>query len=240
MLEETKNFYKKTKLRTNIEELDNSKVPVTFVKVFHKNYPRFESIKLPRAQKGNLDKLFDLRESRRLFSKKPLSLKNLSLILSSCRIIDFGREPERRTYPSGGGRFPVEIYILSYNVENLNEGAYHYNFKNNLLEVLLKQKFEDKRKLTSPYLENVAASIFLTSVMSRAEVKYGLRAYPYSYLEAGHIGQNIQLKCTEFGIGSCPVSGFIDDEVIKILDLTDGEIPIYSVSVGNINERNKD
>lgn len=234
MLEETKNFYKKTKLRKNIEELDDSKVPITFVKVFHKNYPRFESIRLPKAQRGNLDNLFDLRESKRIFFEEPLSLENLSSILSSCRIIDFRREPERRTYPSGGGRFPIELYVLSYNVNSLDEGAYHYNFKNNSLEVLLKQKFKDKRKLTSPYLENVAASIFLTSVMSRAEVKYGLRSYFYSYLEAGHIGQNIQLKCTEVGIGSCPVSGFIDDEIIKILDLTDGEIPIYSVSVGNI------
>ena len=71
-------------------------------------------------------------------------------------------------------------------------------------------------------------------------IKYGLRSYPYSLIESGHMGQNIQLTATELDIGSCPVSGFVDDEVIKILDLTEGEIPIYSISIGNIDEKNKD
>ena len=46
------------------------------------------------------------------------------------------------------------------------------------------------------------------------------------------MGQNIILKCAEIGIGVCPVSGFIDDTIIKILDLTENEIPIYSLSFG--------
>ena len=48
------------------------------------------------------------------------------------------------------------------------------------------------------------------------------------------MGQNIQLAATEIGIGSCPVSGFLDDTVKKIFDLTDDEIPIYSISIGKI------
>ncbi|MFC1682114.1 nitroreductase family protein [Nanoarchaeota archaeon] len=72
--------------------------------------------------------------------------------------------------------------------------------------------------------------------MARSKVKYGLRAYPYSLIEAGHMGQNIQLAASEIGIGSCPVSGFIDDTVKKILDLTDDEIPVYSISVGKVKK----
>jgi len=63
-------------------------------------------------------------------------------------------------------------------------------------------------------------------------VKYGLRAYPYSLIEAGHMGQNIHLTCAELGIGSCPVSGFVDNTLSKILGLTEEEIPIYSISLG--------
>ena len=48
------------------------------------------------------------------------------------------------------------------------------------------------------------------------------------------MGQNLQLSASETGIGSCPVSGFIDDTVKKILDLTDDEIPIYSISIGKV------
>lgn len=50
------------------------------------------------------------------------------------------------------------------------------------------------------------------------------------------MGQNIQLVASEIGIGSCPVSGFVDDTVKKILDLTDDEIPIYSISIGKIKK----
>lgn len=51
------------------------------------------------------------------------------------------------------------------------------------------------------------------------------------------MGQNIQLAASEIGIGSCPVNGFIDDTVKKILDLTDDEIPIYSISIGKIKRK---
>lgn len=88
------------------------------------------------------------------------------------------------------------------------------------------------KELISPYLENPAGTIVFTSVISRSEIKYGYRAYPYSLIEAGHMGQNILLAATEIGIGACPVSGFVDDTVIKILDLTEGEIPIYTISIG--------
>ncbi|PJC45591.1 hypothetical protein CO037_00750, partial [Candidatus Pacearchaeota archaeon CG_4_9_14_0_2_um_filter_30_8] len=68
--------------------------------------------------------------------------------------------------------------------------------------------------------------------------KYGLRAYPYSLIEAGHIGQNILLASSEIAIGACPVSGFVDKKVKEILDLIENEIPIYSISLGNIRKDN--
>jgi nitroreductase len=50
------------------------------------------------------------------------------------------------------------------------------------------------------------------------------------------MGQNIQLASSEIGIGSCPVSGFVDDNIKKILDLTNDEILIYSISIGKIKK----
>ena len=46
------------------------------------------------------------------------------------------------------------------------------------------------------------------------------------------MGQNIQLTATELDIGTCSVSGFVDDTVINLLDLSENEIPIYSISLG--------
>ena len=235
MLKETKNFYKKIKLYPDLDGVVEEDFDITHIEVFRKLYPRLPSIKLPEVnrEESEFETLLDYRESRRNFSDSPISLTDLSKIIGSCRIVDQQRKPERRTYPSGGARFSVELYVVAYNVEDLDSGAYHYNMKEKTLELLLKEDLKkQRRELISPYLENPAATIIFTSVIARSEVKYGLRAYPYSLIEAGHMGQNIQLAAFEIGIGSCPVSGFVDDNVKKIFDLTDDEIPLYSISIG--------
>jgi len=240
MFKEIKNFYRKTKLHKKDLEAPEGTPNITHIEVFRKSYSRLPSIKLPEVEKeeSQFESLIDYRESQRIFSDSPLSFSEFSKILGSCRIVDQERKPERRTYPSGGARFPVEIYTVSYNVEGLDHGAYHYNMQDKSLELLLGQNLNNKRReLISPYLENPAATIIFTSVLARSEVKYGLRAYPYSLIEVGHMGQNIQLSATEIGIGSCPVSGFLDDTVKSVLDLTDDEIPIYSISIGKIKRR---
>jgi SagB-type dehydrogenase family enzyme len=240
MLKKIKNFYRLTELKKDFEDSGDENLPITFIKVFHKEYPRLPKIKLPKIDRedSEFETLLQYRESNRNFSHKPLSLEEISKIVGSCRIVDNAREPEKRTYPSGGARFPVELYLISYNIEGLEQGAYHYNMKCNSLEQLWKKDLKSvRRELISPYLENPAASIFFTSCISRSEVKYGLRAYPYSLIEAGHMGQNIQLASREIGIGSCPVSGFVDATIKYILDLTENEIPIYSISLGHISKK---
>jgi SagB-type dehydrogenase family enzyme len=237
MFKEIKKFYEKIKLYPNPNETIEDLTNITHIEVFRKSYPRLPKVNLPKNSEldSEFETLLDYRESYREFTNSPLSFLELSKILRSCRIVDPTRKPERRTYPSGGARFPVELYVVSYNVEKLEEGAYHYNMKENNLELLVKKDMKKhRRELISPYLENPAATIFFTSVIARSEVKYGLRAYPYSLIEAGHMGQNIQLSASEIGIGSCPVSGFIDDTIKKILDLTNDEIPIYSISIGKV------
>ena len=47
------------------------------------------------------------------------------------------------------------------------------------------------------------------------------------------MGQNIHFVCIELGLGSCSVSGFVNDSIVEILDLTENEIPIYVICVGN-------
>lgn len=234
MLDDIKIFYTKTENKESLED-QGGPVPITYTHVFRKEYPRLPAIELPqiRNEESQLELLLETRKSTRVFSDKPITLDELSPILGSCRIVDGNRDPERRTYPSGGARFPVELYVVSFNVDDLPAGAYHYNMKRGILETLWQKDLQlQRRELISPYLDNPAATLIFTSVIARSEVKYGLRAYPYSLIEAGHMGQNIHLKCAELGIGSCSVSGFVDDRAKEILDLTDEEIPIYTISLG--------
>ena len=233
MLEETKKFYELNKVK-EIVEASSKEIPITWTHIFHKEYPRMPSLPLIKSkEESELEALFELRESSRIFSEEPIKYGDLSKILLSCRIVNKNRGPEKRTYPSAGARFPVEQYIISFNIDGLEKGAYHYNLERERLELLLKKDLcNSKRDLISPYLENPAGTVVFTSVISRSEVKYGHKAYQFSFIEAGHMGQNILLAATQLGLGVCPVSGFIDSSIKEILDLTDDEIPLYTISFG--------
>lgn len=231
-------FYRGVKLKNTIKlDTKSDEEPnVTYTHVFHKEYPRFRAVQLTNvAMDDEYDRLLAGRHSERDFSRSPITLDELSKILFSCRIVDTQREPERRTYPSAGARFPVEIYPIVFNVDNLARGAYHYNMPRHKLEVLLEQDLRDREtEIVSPFLSNTAAALVLTAVLARSEIKYGNKAYPYSLIEAGHIGQNIQLACAKYDIGCCSIGGFVNDTVSEILDLTEDEIPIYVLGIGKI------
>lgn len=236
MKKEIKQFYKLTKNnRIKSEEIDP---PISFIHIFHKEYPRLESIDLPNVRRlQHLDSLFEKRRSTRDFDKKPLTLRQVAEVLHSCRIVQRGNEFERRTYPSAGARFPIEIYLVSFNVKNVAPGAYHFNSLNNSLELLLNNDLTGfSGEIVSTFIKNPSLAIIMTSVIPRAEIKYSYKAYPFSLIEAGHIGQNIYLACAERDIGCCAIGGYVDDRISKTLDLTEDEIPIYSFALGNIRK----
>ncbi len=120
-------------------------------------------------------------------------------------------------------------------VENLSQRYPQSDIETclNSLELLWKT---DLRKISglivSPFVSNPSAAIVLTSVMARSEVKYGAKAFPFSLIEAGHMGQNLTLAATGLNIGSCPIGGFVNETLSEVLDLTDDEIPLYVISLG--------
>lgn len=244
MLKKIKEFHKLTKNKKSSFELENEskEVPVSFTHIYHKEYPRLPSKPLACNNNSNreLNKLLSLRKSTREFSERSLNLEQLSLVLESCKIISIDGEFERRTYPSAGARFPIEIYPVVFNMDGIERGVYHYNALRSSLETLW---ITDLRKQTSdivsPYVKNPSAAFVMTSVIARSEIKYFYKSYPFSMLEAGHIGQNMYLACANVGIGCCAIGGFIDDELRKILDITEGEIPIYVIAIGNINDEER-
>ncbi|MBI2499446.1 SagB/ThcOx family dehydrogenase [Candidatus Woesearchaeota archaeon] len=237
MLREIKEFYEKTKLREQEVIATEQELPVTFVHIFHKKYPRFPSIQLPMCGDGQLEILLSKRRSVREFSGKPINFQQVSYTLHSCGIVSSNGNFERRTYPSAGARFPIEIYLISFNVDGLKQGAYHYDVLDHVLEILWEQDLNpSQHEIVSSPVKNSSAAIVLTSVIARTEVKYGHKAYPFSLLEAGHIGQNIQLACADHGIGCCPVGGFVNDKITKILDLTADEIPLYVLALGSLSK----
>jgi len=208
----------------------------------YKIYPNSKKIKLNKpniSTKIVLEEILMKRKSIRDFSKKPISIQDLSYLLWASTGIqrkEYGYE--FRTAPSAGALYPIETYLVINNVENVPQGVYHYLIKEHALEELRLGDFRVNiaKAALDQYMCSTAAVVFIwTAIFNRSKCKYGERAYRYIYLDAGHIAQNLALASTSLDLGCCPIAALYDDEVNRIISV-DGvkESVIYMSIVGNI------
>ncbi len=208
--------------------------------VSFKEYPRSPKILLPKPPLPKIDMMEAIlkRRTERDFSGKPIDAKTLGALLfwSAGLIHGADRKPEekfRRAYPSGGVRYPVEIYAVIFNGQGIESGAYHYNFKNHALENLFWASAENiKEALTYDFSKKAAALILLSFIGERALNKYGSLGYKLGLLEGGHIGQNIYLIGAALGLGVLAIGGMDYEAVHKELDLSDDETVFYQLAFG--------
>lgn len=219
---------------------DATKWPPEWSTIYYKTYPRFKKIILPAARpSADFFGLIHSRKTDRNFRKQALTLEKLSTLLKySCGIAsERGGSDLRRAHPSGGARFPLEIYPIIFNdFEGVPAGVYHYNVKEHALDTLLQRPFSkhDIAQLaTYPWVQNSSALIVITSVFWRSQMKYGERGYRYILLEAGHIGQNIYLSSMALYLKCSGLGGTYDSNIESLLHI-DGidESLVYALVVG--------
>ncbi|RLE75209.1 MAG: nitroreductase [Thermoprotei archaeon] len=236
-------FYEKTKLK---KCLKGKKTP-TESKILYKSYPRFKQIRLPtkiKTSELSFENILLNRRSVRDFTGAFISLEELSYILYFSAGISVKGEDWNealRMYPSAGARYPLELYIIGLRVKNLHPGLYHYNVKRHSLERLFvskKQRIIDETVricCNQEFVKRCSVVFIITSIFGRTTLKYGERGYRYVLIEAGHLAQNIYLTATAIRLGCCGIGGFLDDEVVALLDLERvEERPIYLLAVGKV------
>ncbi len=218
---------------------DTSLWPPEWTTTYYKTYD-LQKIMLPGAT-PHAD-LFDTirnRSSGRAYSSKPLSLSQMSTLLKySCGIVsDSEATHKRRAQPSGGARYPIEVYaIVFHGSVELPAGMYHYNVKEHALDVLHEKKFTPEERaeiVTYPFAQKASCLIVMTAVFYRNQMKYGERGYRYIMLEAGHIGQNIYLVSEALDLQCCGLGGTRDEHIEKLIGV-DGaaESVLYGIVVG--------
>ena len=184
-----------------------------------------------------LDVVIKNRRSIRNFSKKALTLEQLSYLLwASTGIQQKEHGFEFRTAPSAGALYPIETYIVINNVKNIAKGVYHYNIKNHCLEEIKTGDFRTdiaEAALNQQMCYHAAVVFVLAAIFNRSKCKYRERAYRYIYLDAGHIAENLALSATSLQLGSCQIAALFDDEVNELISI-DGknESTIYMSVVG--------
>jgi len=207
----------------------------------YKAYPGARMVALPEPRlDGGLSAgaAIAARRSTRSYSDQPMSLDELSRFLFLTGGISADRFGNaRRTAPSSGALYPIEVYPIVHNVEGVERGVYHYAYREHALELV---RAEDMRSrvveqgLGQEFLGQCGAVLFVTMILQRMRPKYQDRSYRYGLLEAGHIGENAYLAATEMGLGACGIGAFMDDAMNQMLGV-DGveEAVVYMLAVGH-------
>jgi SagB-type dehydrogenase family enzyme len=74
--------------------------------------------------------------------------------------------------------------------------------------------------------------IFHTADLGQAIARYGDRAYRYLHLDAGHLGQRLNLAAVAIGLGASGIAGFFDDHVNEVLGIPPAEAVLYLTTIG--------
>ena len=155
-----------------------------------------------------LSDALDRRVSERSFAARPISLRALSDVLycaaAARRVTNERRPLYSRPYPSAGGLYPVEVYVIFVAVEGMPPGVFNYDARfHRLRPVMEPAGVEEVTRGIEPLpaAEQAAAIIVLSSVFQRCTVRYGERGYRFALLEAGHLSQNICLAAEAYGFG---------------------------------------
>ncbi len=207
----------------------------------YKNYPNAKVTNLPEPnyQGIPLEEAIKKRRSVRNYSRKPITILQLSQLLYSAQgITGKAYKKSLRTVPSAGALYPFEIYVIANNVEGLSRGIYHYSVLNHTLELIKSGDFRNEiisAGLQQEMLGDADITFLLSAIFDRARCKYGERGVRYVYIEAGHISQNIYLQAVSLGLGSVSVGAFLDNKVNNLIDV-DGqkEVVVYLHAVGTL------
>lgn len=196
-------------------------------------------ISLPKPQlagKISLEETLNKRRTVRSYSKQAITLTELGQLLWACQGIT--SSDGKRTAPSAGALYPLEIFIVVGNVKDLGAGIYRYKPDEHILKLV---ESGDKRidlknaALSQDQILTAAVDIVITSVYKKLSWKYGDRSVRYAHIEVGHAAQNVLLQAQSLGLGVCPIGAFNDENVKKVLKLKEEE-PVYILTVGKVKE----
>lgn len=175
------------------------------------------------------------RRSTRDYSGAPITLDQLKALL------DFTYQPQNYTEQGLDGKPDyfdlslVETFIAVSAVTGLEDGCYYYAPVSQELRQIRFKNFRDDLHflcLGQDLGRDAAAVLFHTADLKAAVAKWGDRVYRYLHLDAGHLGQRLNLAAIHLGLGVSGIAGFFDDQVNEVLGIPADEAVLYITTIG--------
>jgi SagB-type dehydrogenase family enzyme len=175
------------------------------------------------------------RRSTRRYSGADLTLANLQ------QVLNFTYHPEHYVDQGLDGQPDyfdlslIETFVVVSGVSALESGCYYYAPQAQELRQIRFKQFRQELHylcLGQALGRDAGAVIFHTADLKQAVSRYGDRVYRYLHLDAGHLGQRLNLVAVRLGLGVSGIAGFFDDQVNQVLGIPDDEAVLYITTLG--------
>ncbi|HEV2469710.1 MAG TPA: SagB/ThcOx family dehydrogenase [Candidatus Sulfotelmatobacter sp.] len=181
------------------------------------------------APRDTIEQVISRRGSTRQFSRDPITLEQLALMLDrSTHGIPADFHESQQSHLN-------DLYLIVNNVTGLTAGAYVYHWDRKLLELLKPGDFRDKAGylgLEQQLPAEAAADVFFLADLKKILEKYGNRGYRAVQLEAGILGGKFYLAAYAQRLGATGLTFYDDDVVGFFSPHARGKSAIFLVALG--------
>ncbi|MFX0121364.1 MAG: SagB family peptide dehydrogenase [Candidatus Hodarchaeota archaeon] len=175
----------------------------------------------------------------------PLEIREISQILWALQGITHG--VNKRTVPSAGATYPLEIFLVHKGSSTLKKGQYKYSpqyhklklisSSSNWSELLLSFLDDDYKAISN------VSTVFLiltdysrtTNIYSSNHSLYAYRGIQYVHLEVGHAIQNFQLQLASLNLKSRIIFNFTSQIIKDFLDSTLDPMVVLPVGIDRVS-----
>jgi SagB-type dehydrogenase family enzyme len=199
-----------------------------------KRFRGLASITMPRVSyndgpKRALQDILEERKSIRKYGDNYINMNDLSSFLYRCARIKkilydkvvWGHILTRRPYPSGGARYPLEIYPVNNKITDLQRGIYYYDpHQHKLVHINKNERYQ--KKLNAYILRGVKplmnrepdVVLVITAVFARTMRKYKNIGLSLIMSDLGCLYQTMYLVATEMNLAPCALGG-TNEELVR-------------------------
>ncbi|MFI6902410.1 SagB family peptide dehydrogenase [Nonomuraea sp. NPDC050394] len=199
-----------------------------------------------------LSAVLEARPGEPRFPAAPPTARDLGeLLYRAARVRALSRPADRpraelseRPYPSSGGCYPFELYVVAHRCTGLARGVYHYDPLGHRLELLTAAgpaELLDAAAIAANLPGPPPLLIVVTARFRRLSWKYGGLGYVLALKDLGLLVQSLSMVATAIGLRSRPADGGDIECAARVLG-TDwrAESSLAALAVGMPDERRGD
>ncbi len=200
------------------------------------------ALRLPHVEldmKGAVERTMLMRRSTRGFDGGEFTLEELARLLHFAYDANAAGDADPRFATGTIDASLLETYVVWNRAADAEPGIYAYRPRSH--ELTLLNPGSRSRECHAICLgqelgRDAAAVLFHATDLPRAVARYGDRAYRYIHLDAGHLGQRLNLAAIRMGLGASGIGGFFDDHALKLLGLESRSVIVYPTCLGRPGE----